>query len=120
MILVVIEWRANQPRWVQIAAVIKQRIDGGVYAVDEQVPSEHQIVQEFGVAAARPAKSWCGYAKKGSSTPFGGWATSWRTRPQIINDDGVPLVRLHFTITSCDRLIPQSVACNLHDHKNFA
>lgn len=56
MIPVVIEWRANQPRWVQIAAVIKQRIDGGVYAVDEQVPSEHQIVQEFGVARGTARK----------------------------------------------------------------
>ncbi|MET8332903.1 GntR family transcriptional regulator [Streptosporangium canum] len=54
--LVVIEWRANQPRWVQIATVIKQRIDGGVYGVDEQVPSEHQIVQEFGVARGTARK----------------------------------------------------------------
>ncbi|MEV7010151.1 GntR family transcriptional regulator [Streptosporangium sp. NPDC051022] len=51
-----IEWRANQPRWVQIATVIKQRIDQGLYAVDEQVPSEHQIVQEFGVARGTARK----------------------------------------------------------------
>lgn len=56
VICVAIEWRANQPRWVQIAAIIKQRINQGVYAVDEQVPSEHQIVQEFGVARGTARK----------------------------------------------------------------
>ena len=56
VISVGIEWRANQPRWVQIAAVIKQRIEQGVYVVDEQVPSEHQIVQEFGVARGTARK----------------------------------------------------------------
>ncbi|MGW4423493.1 GntR family transcriptional regulator [Streptosporangium sp. NPDC004631] len=45
-----IEWRANQPKWVQIANVIKDRIRKGVYVVDEPVASEHLIVQEFGVA----------------------------------------------------------------------
>ncbi|MEV4751021.1 GntR family transcriptional regulator [Streptosporangium amethystogenes subsp. fukuiense] len=45
-----IAWRANQPKWVQIANVIKDRIRNGTYAVDEPVASEHLIVQEFGVS----------------------------------------------------------------------
>ncbi|MFF4988254.1 GntR family transcriptional regulator [Streptosporangium saharense] len=48
--LVTIVWRSNQPKWVQIAAVIKERIRNGTYAVDEPVASEHLIVQEFGVS----------------------------------------------------------------------
>ncbi|WP_169750230.1 GntR family transcriptional regulator [Streptosporangium amethystogenes] len=45
-----IVWRANQPKWVQIANVIKGRIRDGTYVVDEPVASEHLIVQEFGVS----------------------------------------------------------------------
>jgi len=47
---VTIAWRSNQPKWVQIANVIKDRIRNGTYMVDEPVASEHLIVQEFGVS----------------------------------------------------------------------
>ncbi len=44
-----IEWRANRPKWEQIADVIRERIADGTYPPDSPVPSEHKIVQEFGV-----------------------------------------------------------------------
>lgn len=46
----VIEWRANAPKWVQVADVIKARIADGTYPPDTQVPSQHEMVQEFGIA----------------------------------------------------------------------
>jgi GntR family transcriptional regulator len=51
-----IEWRANQPKWVQIADVIKARITDGTYALDTLVPSEHGLVQEFDVARGTARK----------------------------------------------------------------
>ncbi|MEV6029570.1 GntR family transcriptional regulator [Nonomuraea sp. NPDC052116] len=53
---VVIEWRLNQPKWVQVANIIKERIASGDYQVDTPVPSEHQIVQEFGIARGTARK----------------------------------------------------------------
>ncbi|SEN89901.1 GntR family transcriptional regulator [Nonomuraea pusilla] len=51
-----IEWRLNAPRWVQIAEVLKARIADGTYPVDSPLPSEHQLVQEFGVARGTARK----------------------------------------------------------------
>ncbi|MGS2640263.1 GntR family transcriptional regulator [Streptosporangium sp. G12] len=46
-----IEWRPNAPKWTQIAEVLKQRIADGTYPPDSQLPSQHDLVAEFGVAA---------------------------------------------------------------------
>ncbi|GAA3172348.1 GntR family transcriptional regulator [Nonomuraea roseoviolacea] len=51
-----IEWRLNAPRWVQIAEILKARIADGTYPVDSPLPSEHQLVQEFGVARGTARK----------------------------------------------------------------
>ncbi|MFC4006693.1 GntR family transcriptional regulator [Nonomuraea purpurea] len=45
-----IEWRPNAPKWVQVAEVLKERIADGVYPPDTQLPSQHQLVEEFGIA----------------------------------------------------------------------
>lgn len=47
---VMIEWRQNAPKWVQVADVLKRRIADGVYPVDGQLPSQHELVGEFEVA----------------------------------------------------------------------
>lgn len=47
---VMIEWRANAAKWAQVAEVIKGRIADGTYPPDAQVPSQHEMVQEFGIA----------------------------------------------------------------------
>jgi GntR family transcriptional regulator len=46
----VIEWRANAPKWAQVAEVLKARIKDGTYPADTQLPSQHELVQEFGIA----------------------------------------------------------------------
>lgn len=51
-----IEWQQNAPKWEQIAKVIKQRIAEGVYQPDTALPSEHQLVREFGVALGTARK----------------------------------------------------------------
>ncbi len=47
---VVIEWRENAPKWVQVAEVLIARIEDGTYPVDTQLPSQHQLVMEFEIA----------------------------------------------------------------------
>lgn len=47
---VAIEWRSNAPKWVQVAEVLKARIADGTYPVDEPLPSQHALVQEFEIA----------------------------------------------------------------------
>ncbi|MEU8380646.1 GntR family transcriptional regulator [Streptosporangium sp. NPDC048865] len=51
-----IEWRANVPKWEQVAEILKARIADGTYPVDTPLPSEHLLVQEFGVARGTARK----------------------------------------------------------------
>ncbi|WP_431894674.1 GntR family transcriptional regulator [Nonomuraea sp. bgisy101] len=46
----VIEWRENAPKWVQVAEVLKARIADGAYPVDSRLPSQHELVREFEIA----------------------------------------------------------------------
>lgn len=48
--IVMIEWRTNAPKWRQVADVLLERIAAGTYPPDSQLPSQHQMVQEFGIA----------------------------------------------------------------------
>ncbi|WP_436762569.1 GntR family transcriptional regulator [Streptosporangium sp. V21-05] len=86
--LVMIDWRANQPKWQQVAILIKDRIRKGVYAVDEPVASEHEIVQEFGVARGTARKALqrlreegVVYAVRGLGT-FARPPDEWESSPQ--------------------------------------
>ncbi|WP_239137935.1 GntR family transcriptional regulator [Sphaerisporangium rufum] len=51
-----IEWAVNQPKWKQIAEVIKKRIADGTYPPDTAIPSEHELVREFDVARGTARK----------------------------------------------------------------
>lgn len=51
-----IEWRQNAPKWEQVADVLKAGILDGTYPPDSPLPSEHQIVQDFGVARGTARK----------------------------------------------------------------
>lgn len=53
---VMIEWRPNAPKWQQVSDVLKERIKDGTYGPDTQLPSQHQLVQEFGIAPNTAAK----------------------------------------------------------------
>jgi GntR family transcriptional regulator len=46
----VIEFREDQPRWQQVARVIRERIAAGRYRPGTRVPSENDLMQEFGIA----------------------------------------------------------------------
>jgi DNA-binding GntR family transcriptional regulator len=45
-----IEFRHDRPRWEQVADVIHERIAAGVYRPGSRVPSENDLMQEFGIA----------------------------------------------------------------------
>ncbi|RSN13011.1 GntR family transcriptional regulator [Nonomuraea sp. WAC 01424] len=51
-----IEFRPNAPKWRQIADILKARIADGTYPVDTPLPSEHELVKEFGVARGTARK----------------------------------------------------------------
>lgn len=50
------EFEPDIPRWRQVAAVIRGRIEDGTYAPRTRVPSVIQIIAEFGVASATAHK----------------------------------------------------------------
>jgi DNA-binding transcriptional regulator YhcF (GntR family) len=51
-----IEFAPDQPRWRQVAAVIRERIADGTYPPRSRVPSVLQLQAEFGIAAATGQK----------------------------------------------------------------
>ena len=44
------EFREDQPRWQQVAQVIRKRIAASTYRPGSRVPSENDLMQEFGIA----------------------------------------------------------------------
>ncbi|UPZ30623.1 GntR family transcriptional regulator [Streptomyces sp. LRE541] len=50
------EFAPDIPRWRQVAAVIRSRIEDGTYTPRTRVPSVQQIVEEFGLATPRPRR----------------------------------------------------------------
>ncbi|GGX62836.1 GntR family transcriptional regulator [Streptomyces minutiscleroticus] len=59
------EFEPDIPRWRQVAAVIRDRIEDGTYPPRGRVPSVQQIVEEFGIATATAAKVNVGLKKEG-------------------------------------------------------
>jgi len=54
------KFRPDRPRWVQVAEVIRDRIEAGDYGPGQPIPSEPAMVREFGIArtTARKATAW--------------------------------------------------------------
>lgn len=51
-----IEFAPDQPRWRQVAEVVRQRIADGTYPPRSRVPSVLQLQAEFGIATATGQK----------------------------------------------------------------
>ncbi|MFI6103139.1 GntR family transcriptional regulator [Streptomyces sp. NPDC051310] len=51
-----IEFAPDQPRWRQVAQVIRERIEDGTYPPRTRIPSVLQLQAEFGIAAATGQK----------------------------------------------------------------
>jgi len=60
-----IEWRADVPRWKQVADVIRQRIADGTYPPRTRVPSVVQLATEFEIAQATAQKVHAGLRSEG-------------------------------------------------------
>ena len=50
-------YQYSPPKYAQVVAEIKRRIESGVYEPGSLLPSEHQLVQEFGVSRPTIVKS---------------------------------------------------------------
>lgn len=59
------EFAPDIPRWRQVAAVIRSRIEKGVYPPRTRVPSVQQLVEEFGIATATAQKVNVGLKRDG-------------------------------------------------------
>jgi GntR family transcriptional regulator len=59
------EFQPDVPRWRQVAAVIRNRIEDGTYPPRGRVPSVQQLVAEFGIATATAGKVNVGLKKEG-------------------------------------------------------
>ncbi|GAA0905612.1 GntR family transcriptional regulator [Streptomyces thermoalcalitolerans] len=59
------EFEPDIPRWRQVAAVIRSRIEEGVYPPRGRVPSVQQLVEEFGIATATAQKVNVGLKREG-------------------------------------------------------
>lgn len=51
------DWRADTPRWRQLADLIQQRIEAGEYQPGQPIPSEHSLVQETGLSRSTVQKT---------------------------------------------------------------
>lgn len=52
----VIEFAPDQPRWRQVAQIVRERIGDGTYPPRSRVPSVLQLQAEFGIATATGQK----------------------------------------------------------------
>lgn len=59
------EFKPDIPRWRQVAAVIRERIENGNYPPRGRVPSVQQLVEEFGIATATAGKVNVGLKEEG-------------------------------------------------------
>ncbi|MEU0069736.1 GntR family transcriptional regulator [Streptomyces sp. NPDC006332] len=59
------EFQPDIPRWRQVAAIIRSRIEDGTYPPGGRVPSVQQLVGEFGIATATAGKVNVGLKKEG-------------------------------------------------------
>ncbi|MFG1960776.1 GntR family transcriptional regulator [Nonomuraea sp. NPDC049028] len=51
-----IEFAADRPVWKQVADILRERIRSGTYRPRQPIPSETQLVGEFGVARGTARK----------------------------------------------------------------
>ncbi|TMR94590.1 GntR family transcriptional regulator [Nonomuraea basaltis] len=61
-----IEFREDQPRWQQVAQMIRERIAAGTYRPASRVPSENDLMQEFGIARMTAHKAMKALRAEGS------------------------------------------------------
>ncbi|MEV4159028.1 GntR family transcriptional regulator [Nonomuraea dietziae] len=52
-----IEFRPDQPKYEQVAAEIRRRIDAGIYRPGMPIPGEPRLAEEFGVARRTARKA---------------------------------------------------------------
>jgi DNA-binding GntR family transcriptional regulator len=50
-------FRADVPKWRQLADLVRERIASGEYQPRQPIPSEHQLVQETGLSRSTVQKA---------------------------------------------------------------
>ncbi len=59
-------FRADIPRWQQLADLIKERIASGEYQPRQPIPSEHEFVQETGLSRSTIQKAMRALMEEGT------------------------------------------------------
>ncbi|MEU6959886.1 GntR family transcriptional regulator [Streptomyces chrestomyceticus] len=60
-----IEFAPDEPRWRQVARIIRQRIEDGVYQPGTRVPSVTEMLDEFGISTSTGQKVHRGLRAEG-------------------------------------------------------
>ncbi|MGW0930721.1 GntR family transcriptional regulator [Streptomyces sp. NPDC002644] len=60
-----IEWDESEPRWVQVAAVIRRQIESGELPPGSRVPSVVQIIETYGISNVTAQKVLRGLREEG-------------------------------------------------------
>ncbi|MGH3275629.1 MAG: GntR family transcriptional regulator [Streptosporangiaceae bacterium] len=74
---------AVAPKYAQVVAEIKRRIDRGTYPPGSLLPSEHQLVTEFGVSRPTIVKSLAALRQDGWIDTQQGRGSFVRGRPPL-------------------------------------
>ena len=86
---------ASAPKYAQVVAEIKRRIDRGTYPPGSLLPSEHQLVTEFGVSRPTVVKSLSALRQDGwidtqqGKGSFVRGRPAWPTQSAAVPADGV-------------------------------
>ncbi|MEU6959885.1 GntR family transcriptional regulator [Streptomyces chrestomyceticus] len=59
------EFDPSRPKWKQVAAIVRQRMDDGTYPPGTQIPSVLKLQEEFGIAVATSQKVHRGLRAEG-------------------------------------------------------
>jgi GntR family transcriptional regulator len=59
-------FRADIPRWQQLAGLIRERIASGEYQPQQPIPSEHEFVQETGLSRSTIQKAMRALMEEGT------------------------------------------------------
>jgi DNA-binding GntR family transcriptional regulator len=60
-----IEWDDSEPRWVQVAAVIRHKIETGELPPGSRVPSVVQMIADYGISNVTAQKVLRGLREEG-------------------------------------------------------
>ncbi|MFK8847995.1 GntR family transcriptional regulator [Streptomyces sp. Ac-502] len=86
-----IEFAPGEPRWRQVARIIRQRIEDGTYQPGTRVPSVTEMLDEFGISTSTGQKVHRGLRAEGliyTEPGMGSFVSKDLPKKQAAEDSG--------------------------------